>query len=317
MKSMRHRDEQIPALESADPKYVDRSVQEDEFSEFFTRASKERPGSPQIYLLPGLDVDCSNYFVDRLREDELERLAPSFRAASKAAVDRVEIQEPPSYGDIEAVQKHLGRELFTEFQALQSWDYQHQSAAPLAQLDSFNMPAFLLIEQTIRVDRAASILKQLMAWHWEQLWANITTRSNVLIFIHLIFPMPPRAKFLRGWIDDYRYHPKQVYRGLEEELAKILTSRVSIPSKEFGSAPVIRLSTLAPIEPSDITTWLRPFALPNVIPTVVDRLLDQASRQSGRRRHLSYLYQILDDYFQDSLGTSSQSLLEPVWHERS
>jgi hypothetical protein len=116
------------------PKFVDRDKQEREFKDFWDVASWSRPSAAQIYLLPALDIDYPDYFIQRLREDTVERLARSFKGSHKASTDPIVVSREPRYTNLGILQRDLSRDLFEEFGA--PWDPSCLSAQKLATLDS-------------------------------------------------------------------------------------------------------------------------------------------------------------------------------------
>jgi hypothetical protein len=280
-------------------KFVDRETQEREFKDFWDVASWSRPGTAQIYLLPAMEIDCPDYFIDRLRDDTVERLARSFKGVQKAAIDRVTISGEPRYQNLEHLQRDLARDLFEEFDALPLWNPAQLSAKPLAFLDRFRLHSFVVIEQTIRADLATPLLLRLLPWYVDSFWAGFRADAQVLVFLHLAYPTPQALRPARDWLR--RLARKSAPSSNEIQLEALLhqafpQGRANLLPDALG-APVKMLPQLAPIQLEDIKNWLRRFFEPrHLIDPTARRLFEGVLRESGGTR-LSFFYRPLDEFY--------------------
>jgi hypothetical protein len=292
------------AASRLDLKFVDRETQEREFNDFWDVASWSRPGTAQIYVLPAAEIDCPDYFVERLHDDTIERLAGSFKGADKVAIDRIRVSKEPRYQNLEVLQNDLARDLFEELKALGLWDRARLSAKPLAVLDRFRLPTFAIIEQTIHADVAAALLPQLLRWYVNSFWADFHAAARVLVFLHLRCSFTAAATPARDWLDRFRrLARKPATAPLSQTQVESLLwqafpqGRANLVPDAAG-APVKVLPQLAPIQPNDIKNWLRRFFEPRyLIDRTAQRLFEDVLREFGDTR-LGYFYRPLNE-FQD------------------
>jgi len=287
-----------------DPKFVDRETQERDFRDFWDLVSWSRPGVPQIYILPAMDTDCPGYFVDRLREDTVQRLANTLRGADRASVPDPIVVPEPRYRSPDVTQHDLARDLFEECGAL--WNPSQVSAKPLAGLEHLRLSSFVLIQHTLHTDRLVGYLGSLLSWYVNSFWAGVRADCQFLIFVHLLYPRPqpePRPGFWRRWIPSKPHAAVIAETKMEAQLKTFLPEGRANLLDDSPGAPVKLLPQLLPIELVDIRNWLR--RLPGVLPHEVDAQAEQLFRavlQEGGSR-FSYCWRPLQDFYEQHLGS--------------
>jgi hypothetical protein len=282
------------------PRFVDRDTQEREFKDFWDVASWSRPRTAQIYLLPAMEIDCPDYFVERLRDDTVERLARSFKVAQKAAIDRVTVSKEPRYQNLELLQHDFARDLFEEFDALALWGPAQLSAKSLAVLDRLRLFSFVVIEQTIRVDLAAPLLPRLLSWYVDSFWAGFHADARVLVFLHLACPAPAAARPARDWLRRLARKsavPSSWQVQLETALRQAFPQGRANLVPDAPGAPVKVLPQLASIQLDDINNWLRRFFEPrHLIDRTAQRLFSEVLKEFNDTR-LSYFCRPLEEFY--------------------
>jgi Trypsin-like peptidase domain len=266
------------------PKFVNRQTQQREFKTFWADASFYRPGAAQIYLLPSIDDDYPDLFTDRLQEDTVEQLARSFKGVHKAAIERVRVSQAPRYQNLEVLQRDLSHDLFTEFEALGSWDRSNPSATPLSRLERLRLTTFLVIEQTISVDSASGLLRRFLPWYFNCFWAGFCADSHVIVFLHLVWSMPKKNydSWVRSMLLRRNPDPPSTYMELDDHLRSVLPAGEANLGPDALGAPVKRLSPLSPIESTDIQHWLRRLGVsPAEINPTIQGLFKDVCRKRG------------------------------------
>jgi hypothetical protein len=294
------------------PKFVDRETQEREFNDFWDVVSSSRAGTAQIYLLPAADIDCPDYFLDRLHGDTIQRLAGSLKGTDKAAIHRVQVLREPRYQNLEVLKNDLARDLFVEFDAIDLWDRRDRtrlSAQPLAALDRFRLFTFILIEQTIHTDHAARVLPELLSWYVDTFWAGFHADAQVLVFLHLRYPAPPVPRTALDRINRLFRSGRSATASssqaqLEAHLKKVFPEGRANVVPDVASAPVKVLPQLAPIQPDDIKNWLGRFFEPrHEIDITARRLFKEVLKESGDTR-LSYFCDPLGEFYDQFVRTN-------------
>ena len=289
-----------------DPKFVDRETQEREFRDFWDLVSWSRPGAPQIYILPAAETDCPAYFVDRLREDTIQRLANTLRGVDRAGIpDPIIVPEPP-YQSLERIEYDLARDLFDQCGA--PWNPSQLSAKPLARLEQFRLNSFILIQHTLRADLVGRDLSTLLSWYVNTFWAGVRADCQFLIFLHLLYPLsePGRAtRFWRRWMPSKPHAAATPEREMEAQLKGFLSEGRANLLEDSPGTPVKLLPQLLPIELEDIKNWLRrlPGMLPHKVDAQADELFRAVLREGGSR--FSYCWGPLRDFYAKQLGAQS------------
>jgi hypothetical protein len=291
-----------------DPRYVDRDTQEREFKDFWDVASWSRHRAAQIYLLPALDIDCPDYFVQRLREDTVERLARSFKSPSKASTDPILVSSEPRYHSLELLEHDLSRDLFEQFDALDFWNSSQPSAKKLGSLDRVQRYAFVTIEQTVRADAAGAMLAELLSWYVNVFWADFHSDTHFLVFLHLAYRMPESSRHARlfSWLSGTPTRQASPRVRLGEHLKQFVPDGRGNLLPDAVGAPVKLLPELMPIELEDLRIWLRRLGVaPHEIDATAARLLEDVHRKF-RDTRLSYVYGPLDQFYESYLNKKSK-----------
>jgi hypothetical protein len=294
------------------PKFVDRDTQEREFKDFWDVASWSRPAAAQIYLLPALDIDYPDYFIQRLREDTVERLARSFKGPHKASTDPIVVEREPRYTSLDLLQHDLSRDLFEAFGA--TWDPSCRSAKRLAALDRVRRYAFIVIEQTISADAAGPLLPELVSWYANTFWAGFSSETHFLVFIHLCYRVPeiPRRSRLLSWLPFSSGLSASSRPRLFHQLKQILPEGRANLLPDAPGVPLKLLPGLMPIQLDDLRVWLRRLGLArHEIDRAASDLLDEVLRQFGDSR-FSYLNDALNRLYEKYLNQSPTTPTEPL-----
>jgi hypothetical protein len=293
---------QISPKMSLPPWFVDRETQERQFRDFWDLASWSRPGAAQIYVLPAMEVDLPGFFLGRLREGVVQRLANVLKGSDRASIPEPKTVPEPRYGTLDQMRVDMARDLFEQCDA--AWKpvpTSELSAKPLATLDHFRLYSFVLIQQTLRADRVGSQLGPLLSWYVNVFWAGFASEVQILVFLNLLYPPSEQARKSRGW----RFFVPSRAAGLaspESELRARLEEFLPegranlVEGHADVGAPVKLLPPLPPIEASDIKKWLeRLDMLPTEAQAEAERIVDASLSLGGNR--LSYCYRPLQDYY--------------------
>jgi hypothetical protein len=272
----------ISSSEGVEPYFVNRETQEREFKDFWDAASWSRPGAAQVYLLPAMDADLPNYFVRRLQHDTVARLARSLRGPAKGAVDSVSIDRDLRYTRFDELQRDMARDVFEAFEA--PWKPDMLQAKALATCEKLRLPAFMLVEQTVRADRAGPLLNRLLKWYVEEFWAGLQSDAHVVVFVHLVYPAPAsKWERLAPWRPA---HDKQLHSCLQQLFPE---GRANL-LPDAGGAPVKVLPELPPIAADDVKSWLRRFTdlTPDQIHREASELCKRVRSESGDTRLMHF-----------------------------
>lgn len=178
----------------------DRAPQTIEFGRCFSQHVQERPGVPQIYLLPGGAEDAHESFIKRLAFREipaiLQKLAPVGKPAPNVVVPEPKLIEWPS--DRRRFRTQLPALLFNLLGDVNGEDL---SPAALFRLPDVVRYPVLVLHHPIDLATPDDPALVDLAWYVGEYWRDLApepARTQLIVFASLSCGFPPEAQPIRG-----------------------------------------------------------------------------------------------------------------------
>jgi serine/threonine protein kinase len=224
-------------------KMCDRRQQENEFSDFFLAHLKQRPGSPQVYLIRGEEKECHDSLIERLASTRIKQIAER-KWGAQAAVIVLKTPDWAYDGALTERQLELKRSLFYEFDP--AYMEEELSASALSRLPSLTLSSLVVIRHRVHAARWDQLTANLLDWYmtyWAELRAMAST-PQFLIFLSVIYPKAKGARWWESLLGTKRFDKKLIERELQG---------LSASAKE--KLPFLLLKELSPIRPDEVHDW--------------------------------------------------------------
>lgn len=241
-----------PDLGSLVSKMCDRTKQEEAFSDFFTFQIRQRPGSPQIYIIHGDENECPESLVERFRDTTIQNYA-NHKWQQRAAILRKEVKWSDE-GELAQRQKRLVSELFKRFDNTYEFEHDDFSARAFIQLRALALHPVIVIEHQIRGglwNQSTRGVLELYLNFWDSV-SRLKPKPQFLIFFVVSYPLFER--FWRGWFKR-RFDKGKIQRDLTE----IERSRQDLPDHKIDSevCRCLVLDELLCIDRDEVMNWFR------------------------------------------------------------